>query len=527
MARNGRWHAPGVTDILKSVQNIRTLRVAMLLAAACAAGERAYPQAAEPPAQVVQLSVVALDSHGQPVGDLTAADFEIADAGKPQKVAIFRHGDVKLRQAPPLGAGEFSNRGAANLDHATLILFDLLNQTFGARGEASSYLVDGLKSVESGDSLFLYLLTADAKLYPVRPLPGAGTEAPAPGGVSWTRNAKPLVDGAMTRMFRLRPTSIDMGTRVSLTYAALESVGRMLAGIPGRKSIVWITRGVPISLSVSSQSTVTAGQAVTAGEPLDYAPVLRRLCLILDRLNVAVYPVMQTPPGMGGADDVSSFAVSSEEGLRQIAEWTGGPAKAANTIPSTLRQAINDVRTSYRLGYYPPAANWDGKFHNLRVSCARKGVRLQVQTGYYAIPDKAGDEDEALKVAAATAFDASEIGLRCAMTPSPSGGTVVRFKLGIDPADIRIAQQGDRYSSSLDMQMVGYLTSGEFQSSPVRPLNLSWTADELAKAKTDGFLWNPPIDINVRDTAEKVRFLVFDRDSHAIGTLTIPLKTAK
>lgn len=505
------------------MQHIKALRLAVLLAAACAAGERAAGQTAgaDASARLVQLSVVALDSHGQPVGDLTAGDFEIADAGKPQKVAIFRHSESKLTQAAPPGAGEFSNRGAANVQHATVILLDLLNQSFGARGQASSYLVEGLKSVESGDALYLYLLTADAKLYPVRGIPGPESAPPALDGDAWTRNAKALVDGALAKVFQLRPTATDVGTRVRQTYGVLESVGRMLAGIPGRKSIVWITRGVPIALAVSAESKTGTG------EPLDFAPVLRRLCLILGRLNVAVYPVMQTPPGMGGADDVSSAGVSSEEALRQIAEWTGGPAKATNAISSTVRQAMNDVRTSYQIGYYPPAANWDGKFHNLRVACTRKGVRLQAKTGYYALPDKASDEQDALNVAAATAFDASEIGLRCATSPSPAGGTVMSFRLGIDPADIRIAQQGDRYASHLDLQMVGYLAGGETQASRVSPLDPSWSAEELAKAKTEGVAWNPPIGINVRENAEKVRFLVFDRDSHALGTLTIPLKKAQ
>jgi VWFA-related protein len=519
MARNGRWQGRGVTDILKSVKNIKALRLALLLAVACAAGERADGQAAGAgaPAQMVQLSVVALDSRGQPVGDLTAGDFEISDSGKPQKVAIFRHADGRLQQAPPLAPGEYSNRAAGNLPYATVILLDLLNEAFGARGEASTYLIDGLKSVESSDTLYFYLLTADAKLYPVRGLPGAENEAPAPGGVPWTKDAKPLVEGALSKMFQLRPTATDIGTRVQQTFAALRSLGSMLAGIPGRKNIVWITRGVPISLAVSSQSNIGSG------EPLDFTPLLRRLCLILGRFNVAVYPVMQVPPGMGGASD--STGVSGEEGLRQIADWTGGPAKATNSISSTLRQAMNDVRTSYQLGYYPSAANWDGKFHSLRVACARKGVKIQAKTGYYALPDKATDEQEALKVAVMTAFDASEIGLRCTMAPSPMGGSVVRFTLRVDPSDIRITQQGDRFASHLDAQMAGYLPSGEPRLAPANPLNPSWSADELAKAKTDGILWTQ--DLNPADAGEKIRFLVYDRDSHAIGTLTIPLKKAK
>jgi len=144
--------------------------------------------------------VVALDSHGQPVGDLTAGDFEIADAGKPQKVAIFRHSESKLTQAAPPGAGEFSNRGAANVQHATVILLDLLNQSFGRGARRRATWWRGLKSVESGDALYLYLLTADAKAIPGARHSRAG-KALLP---HWTAmrgpgNAKALVDGALAK----------------------------------------------------------------------------------------------------------------------------------------------------------------------------------------------------------------------------------------------------------------------------------------------------------------------------------------
>jgi hypothetical protein len=291
----------------------------------------------------------------------------------------------------------------------------------------------------------------------------------------------------------------------------------MLAGFPGRKNIVWITRGVPISLPPA---------ATTSREPVDFTPVLRKLCLVLDRENVAVYPVMQVPPGMGGMDDTLSGGVSSEEGLRQIGDLTGGPAKTANSISAVLQQAMNDVRTSYQIGYYPRAANWDGKFHNLRVTCTRKGVKLQAMTGYYALPDKASDERETLNAAALTAFDASEIGLRCTMAPtSRVAGSAVRFTLRIDPSDIRITQQGDRYAGHVDVQMVAYPAGAEPLLSMATPIDPNWSAEELAKAKTDGLVWSQ--DLNPGDAGEKIRFMVYDRDSHAIGTMTIPLKKAK
>ena len=54
-----------------------------------------------------------------------------------------------------------------------------------------------------------------------------------------------------------------------------------------------------------------------------------------------------------------------------------------------------------------------------------------------------------------------------------------------------------------------------------------WLAEGEAKGKTEGLLWNPGIDVDVRENAERVRFLVFDPETHALGTVTIPVKKAK
>ena len=84
---------------------------------------------------MVDLNVVALDSHGQAVTDLTRDEFRVSDNGKPQTIAFFRHRDSTLgAMFPRWRPNEFSNRGRANVPRATLILFDLLNETFGTRG---------------------------------------------------------------------------------------------------------------------------------------------------------------------------------------------------------------------------------------------------------------------------------------------------------------------------------------------------------------------------------------------------------
>lgn len=62
------------------------------------------------PDRLIDLSVIALDSHGQPVRDLTADDLQVTDAGKPQKLAFFRFNRRESGDARTLAANQFSNR---------------------------------------------------------------------------------------------------------------------------------------------------------------------------------------------------------------------------------------------------------------------------------------------------------------------------------------------------------------------------------------------------------------------------------
>src|SRR5579871_174671 len=165
-------------------------RVAIGLAFAVAA--LATDDLAQPESKLVDLNIIALDNHGQPVNDLTSDDFQVSDAGKQQKIAFFRHNESKLIPAPALGPNEFSNRFAAEVPHATVILFDLLNESFGSRGYASNELIKELDPLETSDSLYLYFLSVDGRLYPVRGLPGTEGELRSIRGAAWTRQIKPL-----------------------------------------------------------------------------------------------------------------------------------------------------------------------------------------------------------------------------------------------------------------------------------------------------------------------------------------------
>ncbi|MDR3698684.1 MAG: VWA domain-containing protein [Candidatus Sulfopaludibacter sp.] len=474
--------------------------------------------AAEAPKRVT-LNVVAVDSKGNPIADLKGSDFRVTDSGKPQQIDAISHRDARLQPAVALGPDEVFNRAGSGAGPATVILFDLLNEHMDARGPAWNELLHALQPLESSTGLYLYLLTVDGRLYPVHGLPDNEKEAGSPDPSPWTRQIKTLLDEAMHAVFRVRPVDIDqfVDVRINLTYQNLRWLAARMAGIPGRKNIVWITHGIPIVLS----------PAVTGADWFDYTPYLRQLSEELDRANVSIYPVQQIPPGtaMPGTQEAQHSGLNSEETLQDFARYTGGLTNGSSDIRVAIRQAMNDVRTSYRISYYPTPQNWDGKFHKVRVTCARKGVRIQTKEGYYAWPEERLDErgqQQAVEQAVTAPFDATEIGLRATLTRDSANAHVAHLLVRVDPADVKLERKGDRYEGQLKIRMSAVPAVAGAAGTPVIVAGLRYTP-----AQYDGILKNGirfSNDVNLVDGLERLRVVVLDTASDAVGSVTMPVR---
>ncbi len=254
----------------------------------------------------------------------------------------------------------------------------------------------------------------------------------------------------MRAVSQVRPVEdLDVTYRVRLTYAGLNAVAGELSRVPGRKSLVWLTDGLPIELGPNRSDT---------GDYVDFTPLLRQMSEAFDRSGVAIYPVRQvmigSPESMGGAGTTELGSLAT---LDTFAEMTGGRRDAGKDIGAAVRQAVSDMRISYQIGCYPAVSNWDDKFHKLRITCTRKGVRIQAKTGYYAWPEPTGARSEqAIDSAVSTTFDAAGIGLRATLSPHPKGGHMVHLNAHIDIRDIVLVPAGDSFSAELRLAVVGY-----------------------------------------------------------------------
>jgi VWFA-related protein len=488
-----------------------------LLAAACSFCQ--LPPSATVSLKVVDLNVVALDSQGRPADDLTADDFQITDAGKPQSIVFFRHNDDGLRR---VRNGEF--RGFTNLRpgaaNATVILFDLFNESPGSRGHARNEIVRRLESLESGDRLYLYLLSQQGRLVPVHGLPTPGETAP-PEKTPWTREIRALLGRPLNRAVG-GPSDLQIGDRLTLTYFALESLSAQLGALPGRKNVVWISHGVPISLGAP-------------GGAIDYTPELRRVYTAMERANVAIYPVQEMLPDLAeivppqvteqkrsnnirlGDAPAQYSGMGSRATLRIFADLTGGGFYGDGDTGTAIREAMEDLRTSYQIAWRPAAEERDAKYHKIVVTCRRKGVRLRTRAGYFALPEAAVDEKESIADAVASPFNAAEIGIR--LTASPAADGKVRLQLRIDPADVLLLREGGVYTGELLVEVAGYVADGRSQVIPVAPVHLRLTPEEYSHVLRDGVPYETKLALGER--IRKVRLIVLDPRLGTTGSMTV------
>ena len=455
---------------------------------------------------LMSLNVVAVDGRGQPVTDLTSADFEVSDGGKNQPIAFFRPAPapaVQQRKSP--GTNEYSNRGGAAMTHATLMIFDLLNGDTADRGVTWNEIARALEARESSDFLYLYLLTREGKLYPVHPLP----ESPAdihPADVPWTKQVKSQLDQAMKAVNRLRLGGIVEDDRVRMTYKALDQVVSGLQMLPGRKNIVWVSRGVPITIRLE-----------TGADQIDYEPLLHKLsdhCLLA---KVSIYSVNQSSSATPSAGELASV-----DTLTQIANLTGGRMYPTNDAAGrAVDLAMEEWRASYTVAYRPGDENWDGKSHKIRVTCTRRGVNLQFPQSYNAERPVATDRmRNALQSAVTSPFDYPEIGMRVAVSPGAQPATA-HFLAHVDPADVMLTDRGERSVTQLVVVFVDFTAKGPKAVSQPAALDIGMTKAQQEAAAKDGI----PVsqDRPVGQDITRIRLIMYDPATNLLGSATVPV----
>jgi VWFA-related protein len=492
--------------------------------------------------RLVPISVVVYDRNGQPVEGLTAADFTITEDGVPHSVALFsaESRGAARAAAETLPANVFTNQieGTA-AGGVTILLFDRLNTADQDQQRAREHIIRFLRQLDPNDRVGFYLLdgtsvrvlhdfSRDASsLLRALDRAVAPTSAALAGSEDSLGRFEPIdhpVDRELADFLSQAEASIQgfhKDVRAAHTSSALEAVALHLAGVRGRKSVIWISSGFPLFFSDGIMRT---------GER-SMSAAIARATRALSHSDVAIYPVdargvpgVFATPAAAQAQQFSTLAqrVAPIETAQTIAEQTGGRAfHSTNDLGHAMARAAADADLTYILGYYPVNEKWDGRFRNIRVTVNRPGVDVRHRRGYFAHPPAADakQSETAVLEALHSPLDATGLALTVAAEPGDAPGRY-RLAIGLHPGAVTLRQTDAGWEGAVRLAIGQALPDGRLLRSADLAVPVRVAAHERDSLLTEGLTLNAMLDL--RADAHQVKIVARDAQSGALGSLAIP-----
>jgi VWFA-related protein len=396
---------------------------------------------------LIELTLVATDQKGDPVTDLRQDEIEIVDRGKPRTVEFFRFDGAAFATGvqpeeprEPIRQGIFSNRpeyAPGPPRNVTAIVLDTLNTLPEDQVAVRAQVMRYLRALAPNTRVAIYLAGTNVKIlhdvsddleslrarlaktnidYNIQGLAPdelvrlqqleaehlntavEDQSADQDNDQDEDRKAeeeyRKQLESARNQMARLDEYFYEQlhRKRIDLTLWSLEALGNHLAGVAGRKNLVWISGGVPV-LTMGARDRWA----------INYEPRIRAMAQRLASQGIAVYPVQASALqvgilGTGSVAEGSSRGqlgelrpMTRENDLRLwstmdvLAEVTGGRSfKNTNDLTAGVRAAATDLRGSYSVGFYAPEET-DNRWREFTVRVNRPGVRVLHRKGYLAL----------------------------------------------------------------------------------------------------------------------------------------------
>ncbi len=465
---------------------------AVSAASGFAVGDYKAEVAARP---LVTVTMVATDGRLQPARGLRASDLRIEDSGQPVETAFcypLAEGGVF---ANPLGAHEFSNYAAGA---PPVVVLDLLNASAAERGNAAYDVVNLLRKRVTGGRFFVYLMTKDAKLYPVYALSANGAAADAPGAAQLAG----MLTESLRAVNRLRPWELQVNeaARTQATLGAMRDLKEELARTPGRKHVLWISHGAPMRPTGTDRVT------------RDYIEQFRSLASDLAQEDVAVYAVDQE------IRRLASTTINGD-GLDEVAAATGGLVFGSDRLPEALARMEADSRSLYRVGYYLPAESVAPGYRTVRITAVGKDVGVRTIAGYEADPAM-GSAAARLAKAALGASDQDGLRVRVSVTPSAAVPGWGQFSARVDLAGLSLESAVEGVTGRVSLLFAEYDSEWQtFGAETAEPIAIR--AADYSRALSEGVVF--AVDRGFNPATKKIRVVVQDAVTGAVGSVTIPV----
>jgi VWFA-related protein len=568
---------------------------AILMSFAFSAGLFAQTPAAatsEPPAPTIRVNtrlvlvdVVVSDKSNKAVQGLKAEDFTLQEKGKNQKISFFASAaDKKAQQmAPGLPPGIYSNQPEYRSpgDPISVIVLDAANTPFKdqayARLQMLQFVREHYKPGQRTAVLTLTnslnilqdftgdsdtLLQALKKFQPQEPQ-SSTTVLPRPPSTSSDRGvASQLSADAMAQRiqaFQDIQIAYVEDRRIQITLEGMRGLARFLAGLPGRKSVIWVTASFPFSIipenhavtdaemneSLPTISQLSLGTrssgTVASAQRTSHLQEIREAAAQLSSAQVAIYPVdarglvsgmeatmADLPARRFQSMDESALhnisdVTASQETMKEMARETGGIAYInQNEIKQGVAIAMDDALASYTLGYYPEDKKWDGKYRAIKVKINREGAEARYRKGYFAIDNKELKDrkpDQEVAEALREEIPATLVTFKAQIKPSPKG---IGIDFLIDPFTVSVEDlSGNRKRLNMVLYAAMFSPDGKMVGNNSLKVDQAFDTDTYQKIMQQGMLMHIDLD-QPSAKGNEVRMAVRDNRTGNIGTLSAP-----
>jgi VWFA-related protein len=572
--------------------------------------------------RTVLVDVVVTDKDNRAVPGLKKEDFQVLEDGKPQDISFFEPNfaadasAANAAPAPHLPPNFFTNvPPVAPNNSVNVLLMDALNTQLADQSVVHRQMVKYLGSIPPGIRIGVFLLSERLRIIQgftqdsatlrasiSRFAANPSTSALLPTAASTAAMQVPVnielqkaVESGSTELadmavhleqFEDQQSFFETNERTVMTLDALQQIARYLAGVPGRKNLIWFVGAIPQCLAaMNSESELTA-----SGCP--YEEKYAKTMDMLADARVSVYPVdagglpseplydADSPPasgdlGLAGStvtppntpiqpalsafqqvSSAQSNAVQSDFQRRalthlqmdQLAKVTGGSAVYEhNSLKEALAKAVDNGSRYYTLAYTPTNRKEVGKERKIEIRSVSGSYKLSYRRSYF--EDAPKDRNLAEMTVASDP-------LRPLMDRGMPNFTELRYRLRVAPSNPQpapdAARAGDnaalktpatRYTvnfwlatdgltlvpgpdgvrhGTVEVALVAYSQDGKPLNWQARSIGLAIHPEQEATAQANGIPFHFDIDAPPGDVY--LRTGICDAPSSKAGTLEIPLR---
>lgn len=524
---------------------------------------------------LVQIDVGVFDKDNRPVTDLKAEDFEIREDDKAQKIINFSYVSSEPSAAATTTAAAPADKNAPPAIAPSALRPNQVKRTMAMVVDDIGLAHESIAPLQAALRKFV-----DEQMQPtdlvaiIRTAGGMGVLQQftsdkrqlhaAINSIRWSPSNRVGMTSVETmgnryesneeikELLQFRAETLSAGTFGSLSY-----VIRGLKDLPGRKSIVFFAESFRISSAKGRNDRLLNAMNKVADEANRASVVI----YTQDASGLQPLNFTAADSSMPGTNDINQLGLggtggilshdTAEAGLARLgalserrnveyethtvldylADQTGGTfTRFSNDINASIRNAVNDQRGYYLIGYRPDANSFEPttgrpKFHKWAIKVNRPGLKVRYRNGFYGIADQATADlaltaEAQLTKALISPFVAGGIHVRLTslFRGDATAGSFVSSLVHIDGRDLTFKEMPDGWrEATMNVIAMTFSDNGALVDQVGRTQTIRVRDDTYKRFLQNGLAYSLSVPIK-KPGAYQLRVAVRDAATSRLGS---------